>query len=107
MWRISFMKSALLLKLWCHKHPYLQTSSSFSSVSIFLCVVCVQVNHMQYMEVGDDNLSFAIWTGSDPDAEIFTMTVSSAEKKKDWLLALQKLQESQISFAMGKRTRGF
>ena len=58
---------------------------------------------MHYMEVGDDNLSFAIWTGSDPDAEIFTMTVSSPEKKKDWLLALQKLQESQISFAMGKR----
>lgn len=57
---------------------------------------------MQYMEVGDDNLSFAIWTGSDPNAEIFTMTVSSPEKKKDWLLALQKLQESQISFAMGK-----
>lgn len=57
---------------------------------------------MQYMEVGDDNLSFAIWTGSDPNAEIFTMTVSSSEKKKDWLLALQKLQESQISFAMGK-----
>ena len=57
---------------------------------------------MQYMEVGDDNLSFAILTGSDPDAEIFTMTVSSPEKKNDWLLALQKLQESQISFAMGK-----
>ena len=57
---------------------------------------------MHHMEVGDDNLSFAIWTGSDPDASIFTMTVSSPEKKKDWLLALQKLQESQISFAMGK-----
>ena len=57
---------------------------------------------MQYMEVGDDNLSFAILTGSDPDTEIFTMTVSSPEKKNDWLLALQKLQESQISFAMGK-----
>ena len=54
------------------------------------------------MEVGDDNLSFAILTGSDPDTEIFTMTVSSPEKKNDWLLALQKLQESQISFAMGK-----
>ncbi|CAH3018961.1 unnamed protein product [Porites evermanni] len=60
----------------------------------------IKVNHMQYMEVGDDNLSFAILTGSDPDAEIFTMTVSSPEKKNDWLLALQKLQESQISFAM-------
>lgn len=68
-----------------------------TSVSFFF-----QVNHMHHMEVGDDNLSFAIWTGSDPDAEIFTMTVSSAEKKRDWLLALQKLQESQISFAMGK-----
>ncbi|KAK2561484.1 Kalirin [Acropora cervicornis] len=35
-----------------------------------------------------------------PDAEIFTMTVSSPEKKRDWLFALQKLQESQLSFAM-------
>lgn len=54
------------------------------------------------MEVGNDDLAFAIWTGSEPDAEIFTMTVSSPEKKRDWLLALQKLQESQLSFAMGK-----
>lgn len=54
------------------------------------------------MEVGDDDLSFAIWTGSEPEAEIFTMTVSSPEKKGDWLFALQKLQESQLSFAMGK-----
>lgn len=57
---------------------------------------------MNYMEgVGDDQLSFAIWTGSDPDAEIFTMTASSAEKKKDWLQALQKMRESQRAFAMG------
>ena len=58
---------------------------------------------MNYMEgVGDDQLSFAIWTGSDPDAEIFTMTASSAEKKKDLLQALQKMRESQRAFAMGK-----
>lgn len=57
---------------------------------------------MRHMEVGDDDLSFAIWTGCEPDTEIFTMTVSSPEKKRDWLLALQKLQESQLSFAMGK-----
>ncbi|XP_066016290.1 kalirin isoform X11 [Pocillopora verrucosa] len=61
----------------------------------------IKVNHMNYMEgVGDDQLSFAIWTGSDPDAEIFTMTASSAEKKKDWLQALQKMRESQRAFAM-------
>ncbi|XP_067020221.1 kalirin-like isoform X6 [Acropora muricata] len=60
----------------------------------------IKVNHMHYMEVGDDDLSFAIWTGSEPEAEIFTMTVSSPEKKGDWLFALQKLQESQLSFAM-------
>ena len=30
---IAFLKFALLLKLWCHKHPYLQTF--FSSVFIF------------------------------------------------------------------------
>ena len=57
---------------------------------------------MRHMEVGNDDLALAIWTGSEPDAEIFTMTVSSPEKKRDWLLALQKLQESQLSFAMGK-----
>ena len=58
---------------------------------------------MHYMEgVGDDQLSFAIWTGSDPDAAIFTMTASSGEKKKEWLLALKKLRESQHAFAMGK-----
>lgn len=58
---------------------------------------------MHYMEgVGDDQLSFAIWTGSDPDAAIFTMTASSAEKKKDWLQALKKLRESQHAFAIGK-----
>lgn len=58
---------------------------------------------MHYMEgVGDDHLSFAIWTGSDPDAAIFTMTASSAEKKKDWLQALKKLRESQHAFAIGK-----
>lgn len=61
----------------------------------------IKVNHMNYMEgVGDDQLSFAIWTGSDPDAEIFTMTASSAEKKKDWLQALQKMRESQRAFAI-------
>lgn len=58
---------------------------------------------MHYMEnVGDDQLSFAIWTGSDPDAAIFTMTASSAENKKDWLQALKKLQDSQRAFAIGK-----
>ncbi|XP_068751668.1 kalirin-like isoform X6 [Montipora capricornis] len=66
----------------------------------------IKVNHMHHMEVGDDDLSFAIWTGSDPDAEIFTMTVSSPEKKRDWLLALQKLQESQLSFAMDSAQGG-
>ena len=58
---------------------------------------------MQYTEgVGDDQLSFAIWTGSDPDAEIYTMTASSPEKKQDWLQALKKLRESQNAFAIGK-----
>ena len=38
MWRIAFLKFALLLKLWCHKHPNLQTF--FSSVFIF----CVNSN---------------------------------------------------------------
>ena len=33
MWRIAFLKCASLLKLWCHKHPYLQTF--FSKVFIF------------------------------------------------------------------------
>ena len=57
---------------------------------------------MNYMErVGDDDLSFGIWTGSDPDAEIFTMTASSAEKKKDWLQALKRMRESQHAFAIG------
>ncbi|XP_020600716.1 triple functional domain protein-like isoform X7 [Orbicella faveolata] len=61
----------------------------------------IKVNHMHYMEgVGDDQLSFAIWTGSDPDAAIFTMTARSAEKKKDWLQALKKLRESQHAFAI-------
>ena len=36
--RIAFLKFALLLKLWCHKHPYIQTF--FSSVFIF----CVNSN---------------------------------------------------------------
>ena len=38
MWRTAFLKFALLLKLWCHKHPYLQ--NFFSSVFIF----CVNSN---------------------------------------------------------------
>ena len=38
MWRIAFLKFALLLKWWCHKHPYLQTF--FSSAFIF----CVNSN---------------------------------------------------------------
>ena len=38
MWRIAFLKFASLLKLWCHKHPYLQTF--FSGVFIF----CVNSN---------------------------------------------------------------
>ncbi|XP_015772147.1 PREDICTED: rho guanine nucleotide exchange factor 25-like, partial [Acropora digitifera] len=29
----------------------------------------IKVNHMRHMEVGDDDLSFAIWTGSEPDTE--------------------------------------
>ena len=78
----------------------INTKGSFLKHS---AVVVLQVNHMHYMEnVGDDQLSFAIWTGSDPDAAIFTMTASAAENKKDWLQALKKLQDSQRAFAIGK-----
>ena len=54
-YRFFEIRVTVLLKLWCHKHPYLKTF--FSSVSIFflcMCVYCFRqfvLVHIQYLAI--------------------------------------------------------